>query len=320
MIVLGIETSCDETAAAVVGPQGPLADIVWSQDVHALYGGVVPELAARAHAEKVGVAAAAALAEAGIDRPDAVVATAGPGLIGAVLVGLAWAKAAAFGWGVPFLGVNHLEGHLLSATIQAGGPSFPFLALVVSGGHTTLYRADDVGTYAVLAETRDDAAGEAYDKVARMMGLGYPGGPVIDRLAAEGNPEAVAFPRPLEGSLDVSFAGLKTAVRAHLMSEARAADADVAASFQAAVIDVLRSRVERVARETGIPRVAIGGGVAANRGLRDALRATGLEVHIPPMGHCTDNAVMIAHAGRQRLLRGEHDGLDAGARARWAVA
>jgi len=320
MIVLGVETSCDETAAAVVGPDGVRANVVWSQDVHARYGGVVPELAARAHSDKVGVAARAALDEAGIDRPDAVVATAGPGLIGAVLVGLAWGKAAAFGWNVPFLGVNHLEGHLLSATLLADGPAFPFLALVVSGGHTTLYRADDVGRYTVIGTTRDDAAGEAFDKVARMMDLGYPGGPVIDRLAAEGDPQAVSFPRPLQGHDDVSFAGLKTAVRTHLISEGRAADADVAASFQAAVVDVLVDRVQRAARATGVRRVAIGGGVAANRGLREALSATDLQVHIPPIGLCTDNAAMIAHAGRLRLLRGEQDGLDAGARARWAVA
>lgn len=320
MIVLGVETSCDETAAAVVGPDGIRANVVWSQDVHARFGGVVPELAARAHSDKVGVVARAALEEAGVDRPDAVVATAGPGLIGAVLVGLAWGKSAAFGWDVPFLGVNHLEGHLLSATLDAAGPAFPFLALVVSGGHTTLYRADDVGEYAILGTTRDDAAGEAFDKVARMMDLGYPGGPRIDRLAAEGNPEAVAFPRPLQGDPDVSFAGLKTAVRTHLLSGERASDADVAASFQAAVVDVLVDRVQRAAEATGIRRIAVGGGVAANRGLRAGLSALSLEVHIPPIGLCTDNAAMIAHAGRLRLLRGERDGLDAGARARWAVA
>lgn len=320
MRVLGIETSCDETAAAVVGPQGPLSDVVWSQDAHAIFGGVVPEVAARAHSDALGAVVQQALTEAQIERPDAVVATAGPGLIGAVLVGLAWAKAAAWGWGVPFLGVNHLEGHLLSATVGGCGPAFPFLSLVVSGGHTTLYLARGVGEYEVLAQTRDDAAGEAYDKVARMMGLGYPGGPVIDRLAAEGDPQAVSFPRPLEGQMDLSFAGLKTAVRQHLLGSSRASDPDVAASFQAAVVDVLVSRVVAASRQTGVERVAIGGGVAANRGLRAALGATGLDVHIPPMRHCTDNAVMIAHAGRERLLRGQVDDLSAGARARWAVA
>lgn len=320
MIVLGVETSCDETAAAVVDASGIRADVVWSQDVHAAYGGVVPELAARAHADKLGAVVVAALEEAGVSRPEAVVATAGPGLIGAVLVGLAWAKAAAFAWQVPFLGVNHLEGHLLSATLLPDGPAFPFLALVVSGGHTTLYAAHGLGAYEVLSTTRDDAAGEAFDKVARMMDLGYPGGPVIDRLAAEGDPAAVAFPRPLPGSMDVSFAGLKTAVRQHLLSAARASDADVAASFQAAVVDTLVDRVVRGAALSGIRRVAIGGGVAANRGLRAALGATGLEVHIPPVRLCTDNAAMIAHAGRLRLLRGERDGVEAVARARWAVA
>lgn len=318
--VLGLETSCDETAAAVVDATGVLSDITHSQEVHARFGGVVPELAARAHVEKVGAVVAAALDAAGIERPDAVAATAGPGLVGAVLVGLNFAKALAAGWGVPFVAINHLEGHLLTPLLTEPAPAFPFLALVVSGGHTTLYRCDGLGDYAVLGQTVDDAAGEAFDKVARMMGLGYPGGPVVDRLAAEGNPGAVAFPRPYPNAFDFSFSGLKTAVRTHLLSADRVPDADVCASFQAAAVEVLVTRVRQAAAHTGIRRVAIGGGVAANRGLRAALTASDLETFVPPIHHCTDNAAMIAHAGRLRILAGQRDGLDTRARAQWSVA
>ncbi|MFZ5476423.1 MAG: tRNA (adenosine(37)-N6)-threonylcarbamoyltransferase complex transferase subunit TsaD [Myxococcota bacterium] len=316
MNVLGIESSCDETAAAVVGAEGVRSDVVYGQAVHAAFGGVVPEIASRAHAEQIVPVVRAALAGAGVERPDAVVATAGPGLVGAVLVGLSFAKAAAAGWGVPFLPVNHLEGHLLSALLEPSPPAFPFLALVVSGGHTTLYLAHDVGRYETLAETVDDAVGEAYDKVARMLGLGYPGGPLVDRLAGEGDPRAVPLPRPRVGELDMSFSGLKTAVRQHVGKHAAA---DVAASFQAAVCDVLVDRVRRAADRTGIARVAVGGGVAANGGLRAALLATGLEVTLPPKARCTDNAAMIANVGRLRLLKGERGSLDATARPRWPV-
>ncbi|HMV65532.1 MAG TPA: tRNA (adenosine(37)-N6)-threonylcarbamoyltransferase complex transferase subunit TsaD, partial [Myxococcota bacterium] len=249
----------------------------------------------------------------------------GPGLIGAVLVGLCYAKALAAGWGVPFVGVNHLEGHLLAALLEPDPPAWPFLGLVVSGGHTALYACRGVGDYALLGETVDDAAGEAYDKVARMLGLGYPGGPLVDRLAAQGDPAAVALPRPdpgrgREGRLDWSFSGLKTAVRTAIERPGRPSDADVCASFQAAVVDVLVDRVVRAARQTGIQRVTIGGGVAANAGLRGALRATGLDVHLPPASRCTDNAAMIALAGRLRLLRGERHGPETTARAAWALA
>jgi N6-L-threonylcarbamoyladenine synthase len=292
------------------------SDVVYGQGVHARFGGVVPELASRAHAEQVTPVVRAALADAGVDRPDAVVATAGPGLIGAVLVGLCFGKGAAIGWGVPFLPVNHLEGHLLSALLEDPAPAFPFLALVVSGGHTTLYLAEGVGSYRTLATTVDDAVGEAYDKVARLLGLGYPGGPAVDRLAQQGDPRAVQLPRPRAGELDMSFSGLKTAVRQHV---GKHAPADVAASFQAAVIDVLVDRVTRAAALTGVRRVAIGGGVAANGGLRAALQATGLDVFLPPKARCTDNAAMIAHCGRLRLLAGYRGGVDATARPQWAV-
>ncbi len=332
MNVLGIETSCDETAASVVGPlpgaSDPLraavrSDVVHTQRVHEAYLGVVPELASRAHAEKVVAVTRAALERAGIERPDAVAATAGPGLIGAVLVGLSFAKSLALSWGLPFVGVNHLEGHLLSPLLEEDAPTFPFLALVVSGGHTTLYRADAPGRYAVLGSTVDDAAGEAYDKVARLLGRGYPGGPIIDRLAAEGDARAVVFPRPRPKGrpMDLSFSGLKTAVAQHLRGGDRRGDADVAASFQAAVVDVLHDRVARAVRSTGLRRVALAGGVAANSALRarfEDWRDSGeIALTLPPRSRCTDNGAMIAFAGRLRLLGGQRDGLDLRARSRW---
>ncbi len=320
MRVLGIETSCDETAAAVVGPGGVRSDVVHSQLEHGPFGGVVPEIAARAHVERLGAVVDQALRDAGVQRPDAVVATGGPGLIGAVLVGFSWAKALAWGWDVPFRAVNHLEGHLLSARMEADPLAWPFLGLVVSGGHTTLYLAHALGRYEVLGRTVDDAAGEAFDKVARLLGLGYPGGPVVDRLAATGDPEAVPFPRPDPGGLDWSFSGLKTAVRQHVASPDRASDADVCASFQAAVVDCLVDRVRRAVDQTGLRRLALAGGVAANRGLRAAVDSLGIETVVPPIRRCTDNAAMIAYAGREHLLAGERDDLSRGAEPAWALA
>lgn len=320
MEVLGIETSCDETAASVVGPQGVRSDVVYSQAVHAAYGGVVPELAARAHTEKVGAVVRAALDRAGLDRPDAVAATAGPGLIGAVLVGLSYGKALAAAWDVPFLAVHHLEGHVLSPLLEDPPPAWPFLALVASGGHTTLYLCRSLGDYVALGETVDDAAGEAYDKVARMLGLGYPGGPVVDRLAETGDSGAVLFPRPLPGGgLDFSFSGLKTAVRSHLARPDRASDADVCASFQRAVVDCLLARIEGAMIRTGIRRIALAGGVAANRELRSRVAALDAQAFIPPRARCTDNGAMIAHAGRLHLLSGRRDPLDAVARPDWSM-
>lgn len=321
MKVLGIETSCDETAAAVVDDSGVLADVVHTQAVHLAYGGVVPELASRAHVEKLGFVVKAALEQAGLERPDAVAATSGPGLIGALLVGLSWAKGLAAAWDVPFLGVNHLEGHLLAPLLDRPDFEWPFLALVVSGGHTTLYLAESLGNYRVIGETVDDAAGEAYDKVARLLGLGYPGGPILDRLAAKGDPAAIAFPRPLRGSLDMSFSGLKTAVRTWVQRNPGPLPIeDLAASFQAAVVDILVSRVELAAAQTGIPRVVLAGGVAANAGLRARLRQSAhLDVLIPPMSRCTDNGAMIAFAGRMRLLRGEVSGPATPANPAWRL-
>jgi len=318
MRVLGIETSCDETAAAVVGPEGVLSEMVWSQDVHRAYGGVVPELASRAHIEQIVPVVRAALDRAGIERPDAVAVTAGPGLVGAVLVGLAFAKAAASGWGVPLRGVNHLEAHLLSGLLEEPPPAFPFLALVVSGGHTTLYLARGLGDYATLAETVDDAVGEAYDKVARLLGLGYPGGPAVDALAREGRP-TVALPRPRVGDLDWSFSGVKTAVRRHLELHPQTPPADLACSFQECVVDVLVDRCLRAAERTGVSRLALGGGVGANGRLRERLLATPLQVTLPPKARCTDNAAMIASAGRLLLAAHGPSPATLRARARWPV-
>ena len=321
MNVLGIETSCDETAASVVGPTGVLADIVHTQLIHVEFGGVVPELAARAHVEKVVAVVDACLARSGVSHPDAVCATAGPGLIGAVLVGFCYAKALAAAWDVPFLSVNHLEGHMLSPLLDDPAPEFPFLALVVSGGHTTLYACHGLGEYEILAATVDDAAGEAFDKVARMMGLGYPGGPVIDELAAKGNNRAVDFPHPrVRGTLDWSFSGLKTSVRSHLLKNDRASDEDVAASFQRAAVDCLLDRVKKAAKQTGLRRVVIAGGVAANSELRLRITQMGLEAYVPPRSRCTDNGAMIANVGRLHLMAGRRDNLNAGVRPGWSVA
>ena len=323
MYVLGIETSCDETASAVMGPDGVLSDVVHTQDVHVAYGGVVPELASRAHVERLGAVVQAALDQAGV-RPDAVAVTTGPGLIGALLVGVAWAKGLAAAWDVPFVEVNHIEGHLLAPLIDVPDLGWPFLGLVVSGGHSAVYLCRGLGRYEVLGQTRDDAAGEAYDKVARLLGLGYPGGPVIDRLATGGDPSAIAFPRPLKGSLDMSFSGLKTAVRTWVRHRSEGADlpvADVCASFQAAVVDVLVARVRRAVRQTGVSRVLLAGGVAANGGLRAALAdLDGADVYVPPIHRCTDNGAMIAHAGRLHLLAGQRDGLDGRVRPAWQLA
>ena len=331
MYVLGIETSCDETAAAVVSEEGILSDVIWSQQIHAEYGGVVPEIASREHMEKVLTCTSKALLDAGIEKPDAVVATSGPGLKGAVLVGLCFAKSLSIGWNIPFRGVNHLEGHLLSARLDHPELEFPFLSVVVSGGHTTIYLAKQIGSYEVLSQTIDDAAGEAYDKVARMMGLGYPGGPIIDHLAQQGT-DILGFPRPKppsktgkskvgeeqRGDLDMSFSGLKTAVRQYLETHPEWEAVTVAASFQQAVIDVLVHRIKRAIQMTGVTSVAIGGGVAANQGLRERLlQEKKWKVYLPPKRRCTDNAAMIAYCGFENLKAFGSSSMDITARARW---
>ena len=310
MKVLGIETSCDETAAAVVvdGHQ-VLSSVVSSQvDLHAAFGGVVPELASRAHVELLTPVVAEAMVEAGIDGKGvgAVAATVGPGLVGSLLVGLSAAKALALVWGVPFVGVNHLEAHIYAAFLEEPDLEPPLVVLIVSGGHTLLVAMEGHGRYRLLGSTIDDAAGEAYDKVARYLGLGYPGGPAIDRLAMKGDPNAIDFPRGLlrEG-YDFSFSGIKTSVVTYARKHPEATTADVAASFQEAVVDVLVTKAQRAAAEVGATGIVLGGGVAANSRLRervlDACIADGLRAFLPSREMCTDNAAMVASAGYFRL-------------------
>jgi N6-L-threonylcarbamoyladenine synthase len=309
-VVLGIETSCDETAAALVmGGIDVLSSVVSSQvDLHAQYGGVVPEIASRAHLELLNPVVARAVVEAGVDesRIDAVAATVGPGLIGALLVGVSAAKALALAWDVPFVGVNHLEAHLYAAFLEEPALELPVVVLLVSGGHTMLIEMREHGDYRLLGRTIDDAAGEAFDKVARFLGLGYPGGPAIDAAALEGDRTAVAFPRAmLHDGLDMSFSGLKTAVVNHVRKHPAVSTLDVAASFQEAVVDVLVAKARRAAREVGARGLVLGGGVAANSRLRrrvlEACDEDGLASFLPTLAMCTDNAAMIASAGWHRL-------------------
>jgi N6-L-threonylcarbamoyladenine synthase len=318
MIVLGIETSCDETAAAVLdGGRRVLSSIVASQDdVHAPYGGVVPELASRRHLEVVMPVIRRALDQAGVglDRVGGVAVTQGPGLVGSLLVGCAVAKALAWARRLPLVGVNHLEGHVSAAFLEGDPPVFPFLALVVSGGHTALYLAREPLGYERIGQTRDDAAGEAFDKVAKLLRLGYPGGPVIERVAAAGDARAISFPtaQMTDGAPDFSFSGVKTAVSLHVKRHGPlgpAAVADVAASFQATVVKMLVRKTVRAALHTGVKRVVLTGGVAANTPLREALAGEaaqrGFTLHVPSRRLCTDNAAMIAAAGHDRLVAGQ---------------
>jgi N6-L-threonylcarbamoyladenine synthase len=328
-VVLGIESSCDETAAALVtADRRILAQRIASQDeAHRPYGGVVPEIAARAHAEILAPLIAEVLDEAGmrLDHVDAVAATAGPGLIGGVMVGLVTAKALAMASEKPLMAINHLEGHALSPRLADPTLEFPYALLLVSGGHCQVLRVDGVGRYRRLATTIDDALGEAFDKSAKILGLGYPGGPAIERLAREGDPRAVPLPRPLLGSEEphFSFAGLKSAVlRAH--KSGAHADADIAASFQQAAIDCLIDRTRRaLARMDGVTALVTAGGVAANAAIRAALENLsaefGLRFIAPPLALCTDNAAMIAWAGIERLDLGASDPLDIAARPRWPL-
>ena len=338
-MVLGIETSCDETAAAVVaGGHEVRSSVVTSQiDLHRAFGGVVPEIAGRAHLELLPAAVEQALAEAGLEIPGqppaAVAATAGPGLLGALVVGVSAAKALALAWDVPFVAVNHLEAHLYAAFLDGAGhtggasePPLPMIVLLVSGGHTMLIEMTGHGRYELLGQTLDDAAGEAYDKVARLLGLGYPGGPVIDRLATEGDPQAVRFPRPmLADGLDFSFSGLKTAVAVHLRRHPatdRAAQANIAASFQRATVDVLETKTLRAAEARGISSLCLAGGVAANSELRARFEALGTQdyqVFIPSRAMCTDNAAMVAAAGWHQLQRQGPSDLGAAPRATWLI-
>jgi len=339
MLVLGIETSCDETAASVVEDgRWVRSDVVASQILtHQPYGGVVPEVASRQHVATIVpvVRQAVAAASMSLADLDGIAVTAGPGLVGALLVGVETAKSLAYALDKPIVGVNHLAGHLAAVFLEdpppadkpdadalarpAPGPPFPHLALLVSGGHTALIRVDGPGRTELLGATRDDAAGEAFDKVGKMLGLGYPGGIAIDKRAATGNPAAFALPRPLprRDDLDFSFSGLKTAVSTMLRGRATPVDdelADFCASFQAAVVDVLVRKARRAVHLHGVPHLVVCGGVAANRGLRAGLAAAAAEdgfgLHIPPPKRCTDNASMIAAAGTMLLRRGDRARLD----------
>lgn len=328
-IVLGIESSCDETAVALVASDRTIvAQRIASQvEEHAPYGGVVPEIAARAHAEKLAPMLEAVMGEAGLglDDCDAIAATAGPGLIGGVMVGLVTAKALAMASDTPLLAINHLEGHALSPRLADPALEFPYLLLLVSGGHCQILLVESVGRYRRLATTIDDALGEAFDKSAKILGLGYPGGPALERLAREGDSGAVPLPRPLKGSSEphFSFAGLKSAVlRAHESGQHSAAD--IAASFQQAAIDCLIDRLDHaLERIDPPPHLVVAGGVAANQSVRSVLeelasrRAMGFTA--PPMALCTDNAAMIAWAGCERLPLGQFDPLDFAARPRWPL-
>jgi len=321
MRILGIETSCDETAAAVVEDGRYVrSSVVSSQiDLHARFGGVVPEVASRAHVELITSVIADALVEAGVElrELDAVAACCGPGLAGALLVGVSAAKALALTANLPYVGVNHLEAHLYAAWLEDPTLEPPLATLIVSGGHTMIVIMEGHGRYHVVGQTVDDAAGEAFDKVARHLGLGYPGGPVIDRLAREGDPKAVRFPRAMPGELDFSFAGLKTAVVNHVRRNPEYVVADIAASFQEAVVDQLVTKLLAAADEAGAPVLAIGGGVAANSRLREkvaaAAEASGRRSFLPPMALCTDNGAMIAATAWWRLQSDGPTPLNAGA-------
>ncbi|HEY1958740.1 MAG TPA: tRNA (adenosine(37)-N6)-threonylcarbamoyltransferase complex transferase subunit TsaD [Polyangiaceae bacterium] len=336
MLVLGIESSCDETGAAVVREDGRvLSDVVQSQIVHAEWGGVVPELASRDHARNVLPVVREAIARAGValEAIDGIAVTCRPGLVGALLVGVQAAKGIAFGAKKPIVGVDHLMGHLLAIFLkrdETGGdlPAFPFVALLVSGGHTAIYRVDGPSSSEVreLGATRDDAAGEAFDKVAKALGLGYPGGPIVDKLAARGNPNAVALSRPMAKTLEMSFSGIKTQVAALVREEGAMSDArvaDVCASFQAVVTSVLADKLLDAAKRERVRDVVLGGGVAANSELRrrviEGATRAGLRAHVPAIASCTDNGAMIAYAGAMRLARGERDGWDLAATSATAL-
>ena len=318
-MVLALETSCDDTCAAVVDGGEVRASRVASQGMlHARYGGVVPEVASRRHLELVDAVTADALESAGVtlEQIESVAVTRGPGLIGALLVGLSWAKALAAARGLPLTPVDHLHGHVVASTLGPDPIEAPYLCLVASGGHTFLARVDEPAAYTVLGQTLDDAAGEAFDKGARLLGLGYPGGPEIDRLARAGDPTAHDFPRSAPGQLDFSFSGLKTALLYRLRDDPGASRADLAASYQRAIVDALVSRTRIALEREGLARLAIGGGVAANSELRAAVAELDARVYVPPVDLCTDNAAMIAGAARflDPLPYPEYLTLDAAAR------
>jgi N6-L-threonylcarbamoyladenine synthase len=335
MLILGLETSCDETGVAVFDSErGLLAHRLYSQiAVHAEYGGVVPELASRDHVRKALPLINEALAEAGhtVQDLEGIAYTQGPGLVGALLVGASLGRSLAWGLGIPAVGVHHMEGHLLAPMLEDDKPSFPFVALLVSGGHTQLVHVAGIGEYTLLGESLDDAAGEAFDKAAKMMGLPYPGGPELSKLAEQGDAKRFTFPRPMTNrpGLDFSFSGLKTAVRTTILKEAvegvldEQTKADISACFQTAVVDTLAIKCKRALKQVGLKDLVIAGGVGANKLLRqqlsDMTQKLGGKVFYPRPEFCTDNGAMIAYAGCQRLLAGQTADLSLGVVPRWPM-
>lgn len=331
MYVLGIETSCDETGVAIYhAEKGLIGHLLYSQvDMHNDYGGVVPELASRDHIRKLIPLISQCLQESNLNKKDinGIAYTAGPGLIGALLVGASVAKSLAWAWQIPALAVHHMEGHLLAPMLEDNPPEFPFIALLISGGHTLLIKVEGLGRYILLGESLDDAAGEAFDKTAKLLGLGYPGGPRLSALAEQGFPR-YKFPRPMTDrpGLDFSFSGLKTfTLNTYNASEKSGQDkADIAASFQQAITDTLSIKCRRAIRQTGIKRLVVAGGVSANKQIRASLakmaESEKSKIYFPRPEFCTDNGAMIAYAGCQRLLNGEAESLEISARPRWPIS
>lgn len=336
LIVLGIETSCDETGVAIFdSDKGLIAECLYSQvEIHARYGGVIPELASRDHIRKTLPLIEELLDKAGIDRADigGVAYTAGPGLVGALLVGAAIGRSMGMALGVPTVGVHHMEGHLLAPMLESEPPSFPFVALLVSGGHTQLVKVEGIGGYELLGESLDDAAGEAFDKVGKMLGLAYPGGPNVAKLAQAGRPGQFKFPRPMTNrpGLDFSFSGLKTFVRNTIAKHSDAQGeldeqvaADIARAFEDAVVATLAIKCRRALEQTGLKTLVIAGGVSANlqlrKGLTETVEKNGGKLFYAQPKYCTDNGAMIAYAGCQRLMAGQHDDLEIRAQPRWSL-
>lgn len=330
MRILGIETSCDETGVALYdSQQGLLAHALYSQvALHAPYGGVVPELASRDHLRKLLPLIQSVLHESHTSRPDGIAYTTGPGLMGALLVGASVGRSLAWSWQIPAIGIHHMEGHLLAAMLEASPPSFPFLALLVSGGHTQLVQVEDIGEYTILGESVDDAAGEAFDKTAKLLGLGYPGGPALAQLAQQGHPHAFHFPRPMtqRPGLDFSFSGLKTHVLTTWQAQTQQDEqtrADIARAFEEAVIDTLAIKCQRALQQTGLKSLVIAGGVGANQRLRthftQLAKEIGFSIYYPRPSFCTDNGAMIAYAGSLRLASGQSESLSFRARPRWSM-
>lgn len=330
MWVLGIESSCDETAAAVINNGKIYSNVVASQiKFHSEYGGVVPEIASRKHIEAIYVVLKQALNEARISlgNIEGIAVTRGPGLVGSLLIGLSTAKALAYALNVPFVGVNHIEGHIAAAFITETVPSFPFIALVVSGGHSNIYLVSNYNNFRLLGQTRDDAAGEAFDKGANLLNLGYPGGVVIDKIAKNGDPNKIIFPRAMKDSNDLSFSGLKTSLLTLLKKRQNSFNEkelpDIAASYQEAIVDALMEKTIKAVEDNGVNRIVVCGGVAANSRLREKFfRETSLrkiELFIPPVTLCTDNAAMIAAIGEIMLKDGRRDSLDLNAVSRWPL-